>query len=385
VYDVNGRRVEKSTSAGNTDFLYDTSGNVSGEWQVISGYTGPSVHYAYMNGQLIAEYTAGTTYFVHKDHLGSTRLVTRVDQSLADNMDYLPFGEQITGGSSTTHKFTTKERDAETASTSGGTDGLDNSQARFLGSRFGRFLSPDPENAGASLINPQSWNMYAYVANNPLILIDPDGLDCIYTNGNTVTNVRTGDCASDDDAGTFVDGTIRGGKNGVSLSNDGKVAVFTLDDESDPSGYRIASACVGNCPTIKIPVNAPFDPDIPAWTAPNPSIWQRFDQRHGFNRPSGANVAGCFAGMDPDLALPLPPFEPKAPKQAPADSTKEVTAQRRAQVLHEGSDKPAEYGNHRPISLNPQGNAHAESIEKITDGWGYIGGVNTCIQNASHH
>jgi hypothetical protein len=35
----------------------------------------------------------------HQDHLGSTRLVTLSDQSVYENMDFLPFGEQIEGGS----------------------------------------------------------------------------------------------------------------------------------------------------------------------------------------------------------------------------------------------------------------------------------------------
>lgn len=39
----------------------------------------------------------------------------------------------------------------------------------------GRFTSPDPGNAGAVRENPQSWNMYAYVLNNPLKLVDPNG------------------------------------------------------------------------------------------------------------------------------------------------------------------------------------------------------------------
>jgi RHS repeat-associated protein len=175
VYDVNGRRVEKKTSTGQTDYLYDTSGNVTGEWQVISGYTGPSAHYAYMNGHLVAEYTAGTTYFVHKDHLGSTRLVTSSSGSVCDSMDYLPFGEQITGGSCATHKFTGKERDTETASTSGGTDGLDNFGARYYSSSLGHFMSPDPGNAGAANDDPQSWNAFSYVRNNPLNFTDPTG------------------------------------------------------------------------------------------------------------------------------------------------------------------------------------------------------------------
>jgi len=42
----------------------------------------------------------------------------------------------------------------------------------------GRWISPDPAGIGAvSLSNPQSWNQYGYVVNNPLALVDPLGLD----------------------------------------------------------------------------------------------------------------------------------------------------------------------------------------------------------------
>jgi RHS repeat-associated protein len=43
----------------------------------------------------------------------------------------------------------------------------------------GRWLSPDPVGLGAvNASNPQSWNRYAYVVNNPLSVIDPRGLSC---------------------------------------------------------------------------------------------------------------------------------------------------------------------------------------------------------------
>lgn len=58
-----------------------------------------------------------------------------------------------------------KERDAET--------GLDYFGARYMSAAQGRFTSPDP---GPFIFpDPQSWNRYAYVQNNPLKYIDPTG------------------------------------------------------------------------------------------------------------------------------------------------------------------------------------------------------------------
>ena len=40
----------------------------------------------------------------------------------------------------------------------------------------GRFTSVDPGNIGAGLGDPQSWNGYGYVNNDPMNNIDPRGL-----------------------------------------------------------------------------------------------------------------------------------------------------------------------------------------------------------------
>jgi len=63
------------------------------------------------------------------------------------------------------YKFTGKERDSES--------GLDNFGARYYGSNLGRFLSPDEPLADQQPEDPQSWNLYSYVRNNPLNSTDP--------------------------------------------------------------------------------------------------------------------------------------------------------------------------------------------------------------------
>jgi RHS repeat-associated protein len=90
-------------------------------------------------------------------------------------------------------RYTGKERDAES--------GLDYFGARYYGSNMGRFMSPDPSGLLTQRpADPQSWNMYAYARNNPLIFIDPTGLDCVYANdaGNGVESIdhssNSGEC-----------------------------------------------------------------------------------------------------------------------------------------------------------------------------------------------
>jgi RHS repeat-associated protein len=72
-------------------------------------------------------------------------------------------------------RSTGKERDSES--------GNDYFGARYYASSMGRMLSPDPGNAGADPTNPQSWNMYSYVLNNPLIYTDPSGEECVWDDG----------------------------------------------------------------------------------------------------------------------------------------------------------------------------------------------------------
>ena len=43
--------------------------------------------------------------------------------------------------------------------------------------RRGRFVTSDPLMASAKVVNPQTWNRYAYALNNPLRYVDPDGLE----------------------------------------------------------------------------------------------------------------------------------------------------------------------------------------------------------------
>ena len=181
-YDGEGRVLSAETGVGST-----SSAGYDGEGRRVRRTVGTQTTYYVHDaqGRLVAEYgavndTSGTST-VTVDALGSTRLVTNDDKTVARRYDYLPFGQEIPAGlsgrteamgylaESATDwmrvKFTGKERDAETT--------LDYFGARYLSGAQGRFTSPDT--AGPRFEDPQSFNKYAYTRNNPLRRIDPDG------------------------------------------------------------------------------------------------------------------------------------------------------------------------------------------------------------------
>ncbi|MEM4188872.1 MAG: RHS repeat-associated core domain-containing protein [Candidatus Hadarchaeum sp.] len=104
---------------------------------------------------------------VHKDHLGSTRLVTSATGSVVSQHNYWPFGEEMTVTSSPERmRFAGHERDTLSS--------LDSMHARFYAPWGGRFLSVDP-GRDDDFHKPQSFNLYAYVRNNPVNAVDQSG------------------------------------------------------------------------------------------------------------------------------------------------------------------------------------------------------------------
>ena len=87
--------------------------------------------------------------------------------------------------------ITGKERDAES--------GLDWFDTRYFSGAQGRFTSPDQPFNDQRPSDPQSWNLYSYVRNNPLRNVDPSGEDCItatnQTQNSVTATVTSGNCS----------------------------------------------------------------------------------------------------------------------------------------------------------------------------------------------
>ncbi|HKV25234.1 MAG TPA: RHS repeat-associated core domain-containing protein [Candidatus Acidoferrum sp.] len=379
VYDATGRRVRKTVSGSSFDYLYDLAGNQVAILNSSGGWLRGEV---YAGGKHLATYYNGTTYFIHSDWLGTERVRSSLAGAPCETISSLPFGDGLTTSGSCSDLspllFTGKERDNET--------GLDNFGARFNDSSFGRFMSPDPEGAGASPVAPQSWNAYAYVLNNPLNLIDPNGLDCVYAadadgnpNSGSLTVVH-GDCLNEggkDDGGVFVDNDPRDPVNNsnVSLSDDGTVGVvsFTRAD-----GLGTGYACVGSCPpnpnTVQVtatPLDAPvmsaypfsaiFGPPPPNLTVTQPAtFWGRF-----------IVAAGCTVGLDAENMAHQP--EPNSGNDGPT-----------ASKLTEGKFEARIKGKPgKPPEMNRSGARSAEVMNNGAEGVGLVGNQQACLQNAS--
>jgi len=163
-YDGDGKRVTMAVGAGApTVFVYDGFGKLAVEYGAVGAVPGRE--------------------FVSEDHLGSTRLVTNGEGGVVRRMDYWPFGMEIGTADTAVRtaglgfvmdgrmrvKFTGQGRDEGT--------GLDYFGARYMSGAMGRFVSADAPFADQFVENPQSWNRYSYVRNNPLNAVDLDGRD----------------------------------------------------------------------------------------------------------------------------------------------------------------------------------------------------------------
>ena len=157
VYDGDGQRVKKLGNTENTLFVYDAFGSLVAEYAITPPPTNPTPQVNYL-----------TT-----DTLGSPRIITGKNGEILSRRDFMPFGEEISranyGIDNVRGKFTGYEKDIESS--------LEFAQNRYYANKHGRFTTPDPLMASGKVWNPQSWNRYAYVGNNPLNITDHLGLE----------------------------------------------------------------------------------------------------------------------------------------------------------------------------------------------------------------
>jgi RHS repeat-associated protein len=168
-YDALGNLVEASQPGFVVQYLYDENGY---EFGVAQAQSNAVVNIALPGGGR-AHYLYGTlTNYGHFDWLGSSRLTSGASQGFTGDEARAPFGEEYAiQGSTVMQYFAGIERNLE--------PDLYDTHYREYHTTQGRWLTPDPSGlAAVDPSNPQTWNRYAYVANNPLSNTDPLGLYC---------------------------------------------------------------------------------------------------------------------------------------------------------------------------------------------------------------
>jgi len=166
VYGPGGERVKKET--GDNWKIY-----VGGIYE--KDQTGAQTCYIDAAGVSVKKKADGSLFFILKDHLGGTAVITDAQGNVVTQQYYEPFGEDDSIGSveneADDHKFTGQEEDTET--------GLYYYNARCYDPALGRFISADPK------VGP---NRYAYCGNNPVNVVDPSGFEPYFEIGTRANN-----------------------------------------------------------------------------------------------------------------------------------------------------------------------------------------------------
>jgi RHS repeat-associated protein len=159
VYNGSGLRMSKTVAGLSQAFVWNTVGGLP--TMLMEGST---LYVTGPGGLPLEQVTGSTVYYYHQDQLGSTRALTDASGSAVATYNYDSYGNLTsqTGSVNNPFLFTGQYRDAES--------GFYHLRARYYDPSTGQFISRDPKVSS-------TWALYGYVADNPVNLTDPSGLD----------------------------------------------------------------------------------------------------------------------------------------------------------------------------------------------------------------
>ncbi|MGC1294338.1 MAG: RHS repeat-associated core domain-containing protein, partial [Alloacidobacterium sp.] len=174
VYDALNRRVSTQTTSGTTEYIFDYAGRRISSWLASNNFGIEGR--IYWDGMPIVFHSWNNyIFFQHQDWLGTERVRTDYAGAIADTDVSMPFGDffgetfsEAYANQDNNH-FAGLERDTES--------GTEHAQFRQYSELNGNWMSPDPYDGSYDFSNPQSFNRYSYVMNNPLSFTDPSGKD----------------------------------------------------------------------------------------------------------------------------------------------------------------------------------------------------------------
>lgn len=210
LYDAQNHRLEANYSGSVRRFVYDAAGNVIAEADAANSIT---AYYIYGKGLLARVAPDGSTLCYHPNGIGSTIGMTDQNQNLANRYAYDSFGHVVDQIETVAQPF----RFVGAHGVMTEPDGVCYMRARYYDPRTGRFISEDPKGLEAGT------NLFAYAANLPTGLVDPDGNIAFLAFGAAaliggftnsipliVHDIRTGSFSGWEYAGTFGAGALAG-------------------------------------------------------------------------------------------------------------------------------------------------------------------------------
>ncbi|HKG48371.1 MAG TPA: S8 family serine peptidase [Pyrinomonadaceae bacterium] len=169
-YDGDRLRAKKVESGATTYYLRSSvlGGQVISELNASGGL---QRGYVYLGSEMLAIQQSNQVSWVHQDPVTKSQRVTNSGGTVTSTIDLDPWGGETSRSSNQAfqpHRYTTYGRDA---------NGGDEAMMRRYAGKWHRFVQPDPYDGSYDLTNPQSFNRYAYVQNDPVNFVDPLGLD----------------------------------------------------------------------------------------------------------------------------------------------------------------------------------------------------------------
>ena len=165
-HDAFGRRIQKTINGRIVGNIYDRQDIVQ---EIEDGTATANYLRALDIDEVLARLTPSTSRFYQMDAVGSVIALVDENGVTATTYTYDAFGNVSISGESGDNPFqyTGRENDGS---------GLYHYRARYYAPVLQRFLSEDPIG-----LNGGDVNLYSYVKNNPIKLIDPLGLYCVYS------------------------------------------------------------------------------------------------------------------------------------------------------------------------------------------------------------
>ena len=169
-YDGDGLRFKKTESGVTTYYLRSSvlGGQVVAE---LNSSGALARGFVYLGGQMVAIQSGNAVSWVHQDPVTKSQRVTNSSGTVVSTIELDPWGGDTSRSSNQAFqpkRFTSYDRDV---------NGSDEAMFRRYNRWHGRFDQPDPYDGSYNLTDPQSFNRYAYVQNDPVNFVDPTGLD----------------------------------------------------------------------------------------------------------------------------------------------------------------------------------------------------------------